>query len=57
MSVEQAFNVVSQITAQFKGTLQEHQTILQALEVIRQALTEPKIEIKAEEIDLTKPGK
>jgi hypothetical protein len=53
MSVEQAFNIIGQVTAQYKGTLQEHKTILQALETIQKALSEPKIEIKSDAIDLT----
>jgi hypothetical protein len=53
MTLEQAFSLISQITAQYKGTLQEHQTILKALETIRDALVEPKIEIKSDAIDLT----
>ena len=56
MSVEQAFNIIGQVTAQYKGTLQEHQTILQALETIKAALEEPKIEINGD-VDLTNGSK
>lgn len=56
MSVEQAFNLISQVTAQFKGTLQEHKAILQALETIKQALQEPKIQINGD-VDLTSDNK
>lgn len=38
MTVEQALNVLSQVTSQYKGTLQEHQVIAQAFEVIKKAL-------------------
>lgn len=56
LSVEQAFNLISQVTAQFKGTLQEHKAILQALETIKQALQEPKIQINGD-VDLTSDNK
>jgi hypothetical protein len=45
MTVEQALNVLSQVTAQYKGTLQEHQTIIEAFRVLKEAL-EPKPGVK-----------
>lgn len=38
MAVGQAMAIVAQICADFRGTLKEHRTIQQALEVIEQAL-------------------
>lgn len=52
LTVEQALSVLQQVTGQFKGTLQDHQLILQAFEVIVAALNEPKINIKADAIEL-----
>lgn len=52
MTVEQALNVLQQATSQFKGTLQDHQLILQAYQVIVAAINEPKINIKADAIEL-----
>jgi hypothetical protein len=37
--------------AQYKGTLQEHQAIQNAFKVLINTANEPKIEIKAEEIE------
>jgi hypothetical protein len=54
MTVEQAVNVLTQVAAQFKGTLQEHQVITQAFEVIQKTLEEVKTETKAEEIQEVK---
>lgn len=52
MTVEQALNVLQQVTGQYKGTLQDHQTILQAYQVIVAAINEPKININAEAIEV-----
>lgn len=52
MTVEQALGVLQQVTNQFKGTLQDHQLILQAYQVIVTAINEPKINIKAEAIEV-----
>lgn len=38
MTVDQAMAIVSQVCANFSGTLKDHQTIQQALQVIEQAL-------------------
>lgn len=54
MSVEQAITLLQQVTSQFKGTLQDHQLILQAFQVIVAAINEPKINIKADAIELAK---
>lgn len=45
MTVEQALNILSQVASVYKGTLQEHQTIIEAFKVIKEAL-EPKAEEK-----------
>lgn len=52
MTVEQALNVLQQVTGQYKGTLQDHQLILQAFQVIVAAINEPKININAEAIEV-----
>lgn len=52
LTVEQALNVLQQVTGQFKGTLQDHQLILQAYQVIVAAINEPKININAEAIEV-----
>jgi hypothetical protein len=49
-NLEQAIQLISSIIAQYRGTLQEHQAIQNALKVLINAANEPKIEIKAEEI-------
>lgn len=54
MTVEQALSLLQQVTSQFKGTLQDHQLILQAFQVIVAAINEPKINIKADAIELAK---
>lgn len=54
MTVEQALNLLQQVTSQFKGTLQDHQLILQAFQVIVAAINEPKINIKADAIESAK---
>lgn len=54
MTVEQALNVLQQVTGQFKGTLQDHQLILQAFEVIVAAINEPKINIQSDRIEVEK---
>ena len=51
MTVEQALNILSQVASQFRGTLQDHQTIIKAFEVIKKTLDEPKIQIKADKIE------
>lgn len=52
MTVEQAINLLQQATSQFKGTLQDHQLILQAFQVVVAAINEPKININAEAIEV-----
>jgi anaerobic ribonucleoside-triphosphate reductase len=51
MTVEQAVQLISNVVAQYRGTLQEHQAIQNALKVLINNANEPKIEIKAEEIE------
>lgn len=38
MKLEQAMAIVAQVCAEFKGTLREHQSIQQALQVVQDAL-------------------
>jgi hypothetical protein len=56
MTTEQALNLLQQVTNQFKGTLQDHQLILQAYQVIVAAINEPKINIKADAIEVAPPN-
>ena len=56
LTVEQALNVLQQVTGQFKGTLQDHQLILQAYQVIVAAINEPKINIQADAIEVAQPN-
>jgi hypothetical protein len=51
MTVEQAVQLISSVVAQYRGTLQEHQAIQNAFKVLVNTANEPKIEIKAEEIE------
>lgn len=51
MTVEQAIQLISNVIAQYRGTLQEHQTIQNAFKVIVELANEAKIEIKAESIE------
>jgi hypothetical protein len=50
-NLQQAIELISQIIAQYRGTLQEHQAIQSAFKVLINTANEPKIEIKAEEIE------
>lgn len=52
LTLEQAINILQQVTSQFKGTLHDHQLILEAYRVIVAAINEPKINIKADAIEL-----
>lgn len=54
MTVEQALALLQQATSQFKGTLQDHQLILQAYQVLIAAINEPRININAEAIEVSK---
>lgn len=56
LTVEQALNVLQQATGQFKGTLQDHQLILQAYQVIVAAINEPKINIQADAVEVAQPN-
>ena len=51
MTLEQAVQLISNVVAQYRGTLQEHQAIQSAFKVLINTANEPKIEIKAEEIE------
>lgn len=50
-NLEQAIQYISQILAQYRGTLQEHQAIQNAFKLIVTTAQEPKVEIKADSID------
>lgn len=56
MTVEQALNILQQVTNQYKGTLQDHQLILEAYRVIVAAINEPKINIQADAIEVAQPN-
>ena len=49
-NLEQAIQLISNVLAQYRGTLQEHQAIQNAFNLIVQSANEPKVEIKAQEI-------
>lgn len=51
MTVDQAINVLQQVTNQYRGTLQDHQLIQQAYQVIIAAINEPKINIQADAVE------
>lgn len=51
LTLEQALAVLQQMYSQYKGTFQDHQIIQQAFTVIKSALEEPKVEIKADSIE------
>lgn len=51
MTIEQALNLLRQVTNQYKGTLQEHQLLLQAYQVIEAGLAKPAVNITAEAIE------
>ena len=51
MTLEQAVQLISSVVAQYRGTLQEHQAIQNALKVLVNAANEPKVEIKADSIE------
>jgi len=44
LSVEQAFNMIAEISTQYKGTLQDHQAIQNALKVLNEVINKHKIE-------------
>ena len=39
MTVEQAFNLIVQVTGEFKGNRQDHKMITEALEKIKELIT------------------
>jgi hypothetical protein len=49
-NLDQAIQLISQIIAQYRGTLQEHQAIQNAFKLIVDTAQEAKVEIKAEEV-------
>ena len=42
MKLEEALSLLSQVCAAYKGTLQEHQTLQQALKVVNEKCSEKK---------------
>jgi len=50
-NLEQAIELISNVVAQYRGTLQEHQAIQNALKVLINAANEPKVEYKADTIE------
>lgn len=44
MSTQDAINLVTQVCQNYKGTLQEHQLLQEALKIINQNISEPKKE-------------
>lgn len=54
MTTEQAIQIISNVIAQYRGTLQEHQAIQNAFKVIVELANEPKVEIKSDYIEEVK---
>lgn len=48
--LNKAIELLSNILSQYRGTLQEHQAIQSALQLLVDKANEPKVEIKAKEI-------
>lgn len=46
MKPQQALQVLAKVTAQYRGTLQDHQQILEALKVLGEAISPQKDEPK-----------
>jgi hypothetical protein len=40
ITLEQALNILSQVASVYKGTLQEHQTIIEAFKVLKENIKE-----------------
>jgi hypothetical protein len=49
-NLDQAIQLITSILSQYRGTLQEHQAIQNAFKLIVDKANEPKVEIKAEEV-------
>ena len=50
-NLQEAIQLISNVLAQYRGTLQEHQAIQNAFNLIVQSANEPKVEIKADKIE------
>jgi len=50
VNLDQAIQLITSILSQYRGTLQEHQAIQNAFKLIVDKANEPKVEIKAEEV-------
>lgn len=53
-NLEQAIQLISNVLAQYRGTLQEHQAIQNAFKLLIDAANEPKVEIKSDYIEEVK---
>lgn len=49
VNLQEAIQLISNVLAQYRGTLQEHQAIQNAFKVIIESANQPKINIQAEE--------
>lgn len=50
-NLQDAIQLISNVLAQYRGSLQEHQAIQNAFNLIIQAANEPKVEFKADKIE------
>lgn len=50
-NLQEAIQLISNVLSQYRGTLQEHQAIQNAFNLIVQSANEPKVEIKADKIE------
>lgn len=48
-NLQEAIQLISNVLAQYRGTLQEHQAIQNAFKVIIESANQPKINIQAKE--------
>lgn len=53
-NLQEAIQLISNVLSQYRGTLQEHQAIQNAFQLIIDIANEPKIEIKADTIEEVK---
>lgn len=53
-NLQDAIQIISNVIAQYRGTLQEHQAIQNAFKVIVELANEPKVEIKSDSIEEVK---
>jgi hypothetical protein len=50
-NLQEAIQLISNVLAQYRGTLQDHQAIQNAFKIVIQSANEAKVEIKADSIE------